>query len=227
MNPGPTRARWSKTAVIVGLAIGLVLAFPAPAVAHDGLVASTPAADSIVTAPLESVSLTFSDELLDIGDANGAFAIQVVGPDDLFYNLGCVQRDGATASTAVALGESGSYEVTWQVVSSDAHITSDSSEFTYEKPVDGTSATGAATAPCRQDDSPAAQGGEAAEHASQSDEEARAVLGIWVGGAGLVGFLILCAIAVAVLGARSRRRDQLADQTPSSDQQASNERQPE
>lgn len=238
MNTPSARSRCGGAVVVAGLAIGLVLAVPAPAAAHDGLVASSPAADSTVTARLESVSLTFSDELLDIGDANGAFVIQVVGPDELFYNLDCVQRNGATASTAVALGESGTYEVTWQVVSSDAHLTSDSFDFVYEKPAEETAATGAATAPCRPgDSSPVAKDGEAGEGSSQADGEARTVMGIWVVGGGLVAFLVGCAIVVAVIGARTRRRHQSSDQPPapvqqSPDQQLSepqspDERQPE
>lgn len=215
----PTARCLGGGAAIAALTIGLVVAVSAPASAHDGLVSSSPAADSTVTAPLESVSLTFSNELLDIGDANGAFVIQVVGPDELFYNLDCVKRDGATASTAVALGESGSYVVTWQVVSSDAHPTSDSFDFVYNKPTDETAAAGSATAPCRTDGSPVAQGG--GEDSSQANAEARTVMGIWVGGGTLVAFLVLCAIVVAVMGARSRRRQQRSSGHPqSSDQQS-------
>ncbi|MBX3309355.1 MAG: copper resistance protein CopC [Cryobacterium sp.] len=221
-------ARSRRGAVVIALAIGLVVAVPAPAAAHDGLVSSSPAADSTVTAALESVSLTFSDELLDIGDANGAFVIQVVGPDELFYNLDCVQRDGATASTAVALGESGTYVVTWQVVSSDAHLTSDSFDFVYNKPTDVTATAGSATAPCRSGDStPAAEDGEAGEDNEEQAAEARTVTGIWAVGGGLVAFLIVCAVVVAVMGARRRREDQSSHQPPSSAQHSSDQQQPD
>ena len=66
--------------VIAGAAIALLVAVPSPAAAHDGLVSSSPAAGSTATSEIETVSLTFSDELLDIGDSNGAFAIQVTCP---------------------------------------------------------------------------------------------------------------------------------------------------
>lgn len=198
---------------IAAVTVALVVAVPSPAAAHDGLVSSSPAAGSTVTTELESISLTFSDELLDVGDSNGAFAIHVVGPDDRYYNLDCVQRDGATAATPVSLGESGTYEVTWQVVSSDGHPTSDTFDFEYEKPAEAVAAAGAATAPCRPADGGtgiAEEGDDDAEAAA----EARTVTGIWVVGGGLVGFLVVCAIVVAVIGARSRRRESNDGQHP-------------
>lgn len=211
MNTSSARSRHSAV-VAAALAIGLVIGVPAPAAAHDGLVSSSPAADSTVTAPLESVSLTFGDELLDIGDSNGAFAIQVVGPDELFYNRACVQRDGATASTAVALGESGAYVVTWQVISSDAHVTSDTFDFVYEKPADAAAAAGAATAACRTGGiNPAAEGG---DDGSGAADEARGVTGIWIVGGALVAFLVGRAIVVAVIGARRRRNEAREEQRP-------------
>lgn len=116
------------------LATALLLASAAPASAHDGLLESSPAPGSTVTAQLDTVSLTFSDDFLTIGDSTAPFAVQVKGPDDAFYNLGCVQLDGSTISTDVAMGASGLYQVLWQVVSSDGHTTSDDFTFTYESP---------------------------------------------------------------------------------------------
>jgi len=209
MNTHPVRP--GVGIAIAAAAVALLVAVPSPAAAHDGLVSSSPPAGSTVTSEVETVSLTFSDELLDIGDSNGAFAIQVVGQDDLYYNLDCVQREGPTASTAVALGESGTYEVRWQVVSSDAHITSDTFDFLYEKPTGAVAALGAASAPCGAGDGGA--GNDTGEDGiSETTDEARTVTGIWVVGGGLVAFLVASAIVVAVLGARSRRRESGSDQ---------------
>ncbi|MGB3909810.1 MAG: copper resistance CopC family protein [Pseudolysinimonas sp.] len=223
MNVPSARPR-RRTIVGVALVIGLVLAVPAPAAAHEGLVSSSPAAGSTVIAPPETVSLGFSDELLDIGDSNGAFAIQVIGPDELFYNRGCVQRQGSTASTATVMGESGTYRVIWQVISADGHPTSDSFDFVYQKPTDEIPTEGAATAPCRPGDSiPPGDGADdaAGRESSEQGGEDLTFTGIWIVGGGLVAFLVLCAIVVAVIGARSRRRHQPFDQ------RSLDERQPE
>ncbi len=123
-----------STILAVTLAGILTFATAAAANAHDGLVDSSPAADSTVTTEVTSIDLEFSEDFLDLGTATSAFAIQVSGPDGKFYNTGCVALDGATISTGAALGGSGEYEVVWQVVSSDGHPTSDSFVFSYEQP---------------------------------------------------------------------------------------------
>lgn len=197
--------------LIAAIAVASVLALPTAAAAHDSIVSSDPEAGSTVTTELDSVSLVFSDELLDLGDANGAFAIQVVGPDDRYYNLDCVDREGDAASTAVALGESGRYEVTWQVVSSDGHPTSDSFDFTYEKPTDVDAATGAETPPCGSSGGDASGDKEAKPGESGNADSATA---LWVAGGVVGALLIAVAIAVAVLAVRRRRLQATGDNDP-------------
>lgn len=205
----PALRRW--IAIVVG-AVVLTVTAPFPAAAQDG-VSSSPAADSTVTTELQTVSLTFSDELVDIGGSNGEFEIRVVGPDGRYYNLGCAQLEGETALTSVALGESGSYEVTWQVVSSDERPPSGSFEFVYEKPAGTVADAGSASAPCAFGDRGDAT--EPADSGSHTADEARTVTGIlFVGGVILV-FLVVAAIAVVVLGSRNRRNSE-----PDSDQQS-------
>lgn len=133
-------------AMAVVAAIGL-LVVATPAAAHDGVIESTPADGSTVSSELTEVSMRFSDELLDLG-GEGVFIIQVTGPDELFYNVGCVTVDSEVASTEVALGDSGDYLVTWQVISSDGHPTSDSFSFQYEKPDEAVAAAGLVAPTC-------------------------------------------------------------------------------
>lgn len=116
------------------LSLTLVFASVMPASAHDGLISSSPAADSTVSSELRTVELTFSQNFLTVGSSTAAFAVQVKGPDSKFYNLGCVRLSAATIATDVALGDSGSYQVLWQVVSSDGHTTSDDYSFKYTRP---------------------------------------------------------------------------------------------
>lgn len=132
-----------STILAVTLAGILTVATATAANAHDGLVDSSPAADSTVTTEVTSIDLEFSEDFLDLGTATSAFAIQVSDPDGKFYNTGCVALDGATISTNAALGASGDYEVAWQVVSSDGHPTSDSFGFSYVQPDGAATAEGA------------------------------------------------------------------------------------
>jgi len=141
----PTKTALRASALTVVLAGVLAVSTALPASAHDGLVKSSPEAGSTVTAEVTSVDLEFSEDFLDLGTSTAAFAVQVQGPDEKFYNLGCVALNGAKISTQAALGESGEYTVLWQVVSSDGHPTSDTFTFTYEKPEGVDVAEGAMT----------------------------------------------------------------------------------
>lgn len=196
----PTRRHWVGI-VVVGVV--LAVAAPFPAAAQDVLVSSSPSPDSTVNTELETVSLTFGNELVGAGDSNGESAIRVVGPDGRYYNLGCVQFNAQTVSTSVALGQSGPYEVAWQVVSSDAQPTSDTFEFMYEKPAETVADAGSATAPCSSSDSGGADDG--VGEGSHTAQEARTVNGILFTGGLILASLVVAAIAVVIIGSRRSR----------------------
>ena len=147
-RPENVRGHSNRRGAILGAIVASVLALFAvasPAAAHDGLVSSTPSPGETVTTELTAVQVTFSDKLLKLGGSSKAFAIQVTGPNDRFYDNGCVDVQGSTASTSVSLGETGQYTVTWQVVSSDGHPTSDKYTFSYTKPAAAVQTAGAST----------------------------------------------------------------------------------
>lgn len=121
------------TAIAVITSAITTLLFAAPAAAHDNLLDSAPSAGDTVTT-LEAVSLTFSGELIDFGQASFA---QVQGPDGLYYETSCSTIDLNVLTTPVALGEAGTYTILWNAVSSDGHPISESFEFQYA-PEEGT-----------------------------------------------------------------------------------------
>ncbi|WP_291049311.1 copper resistance protein CopC [Herbiconiux sp.] len=111
----------------------LVVAGPMLSVsAHDALDSSAPAADSSITADPGAVTLGFSEDLISLGSSTDGFAIQVVDPEGLHHESGCVSIAGAQVSAPIALGDAGGYVVLWQVVSSDGHPTSGQYQFDYE-----------------------------------------------------------------------------------------------
>lgn len=191
--------------VVVGfIAAALLTVTPATAArAHDGVIESNPAPDSTVSTQLTEVTMRFSDELLDLG-GEGAFVIQVVGPDANFYNLGCISVEGDTASTDVSLGRSGTYTVTWQVISSDGHPTSDSFTFDYNQPDEIGASPGTAIAPCLPG---AAIEGEPEETPAAESGTGVGPNGILIGGGVLVFLLVAAAVSVAVVGRRARRSE--------------------
>ena len=114
------------TTALISAAIATLL-FAGPAAAHDNLLDSTPSAGDTV-ASLEAVSLTFSGELIDFGQASFA---QIQGPDGLYYETLCSTIDLNVLTTPVALGEAGTYTILWNAVSSDGHPISESFQFQY------------------------------------------------------------------------------------------------
>jgi methionine-rich copper-binding protein CopC len=115
-----------------GVVALLVIGSAGSASAHDALESSSPAAGDSLTTDPGSVTLTFSDELMTLGDDTGGFAIQVIDSEGLHYESGCVTINGSTVDTPIALGLTSGYVVAWQVVSSDGHSTSGQYEFDYE-----------------------------------------------------------------------------------------------
>jgi len=211
------------------LVVGGALLAAGPASAHDRLVGSTPAADATVTAEPGSIALDFSEELLKLDAQNSGFAIQVVNTSDgSFHEDGCVTVDGSTATSRIALGTAGTYQVTWRAVSSDSHPIDGTYSFTYapagdtvggpailQAPACGDAWAGSApTATPEPEGTMTTQGGSAASAPTadaRSGEsvpiaEAAETTPVWV--FVLIGLVILAAAVLVVLGVvrRSSRR---------------------
>ncbi len=110
--------------IAVGLAVAAVavLATAVPASAHDSLVHSTPEADQrLATAP-ESITLTYSGDLLVLGDSTEGAVVLVVDADGHDWATGEVDVDGRTVTALLDPGmPAAGYQVRWQVVSEDGH----------------------------------------------------------------------------------------------------------
>ncbi|MCS5723602.1 copper resistance protein CopC [Herbiconiux sp. CPCC 203407] len=118
-------------ALATAAAFALALVPAAGASAHDALESSSPAAGESVTADPGTLSLTYSDTLMAIGETTDGFAVQVTDAEGMHYESGCVAIADSSVTTPIALGDAGGYTVTWQVVSSDGHPTSGQYEFDY------------------------------------------------------------------------------------------------
>jgi copper resistance protein C len=132
--PRRARGRFSAalaavTAAVFALALALVPVTSASA--HDYLVDSSPKAGSTISTSPKDVSLTFDDIVLDLSGDGSSSLVQVVGPHDRHFETGCPKIEGRVVTTPVALGPSGKYTVTWQIVSADGHVVSSSIEFDY------------------------------------------------------------------------------------------------
>lgn len=110
------------------IAAGLTLAAIAtlmiatPASAHDQLVSSTPVADEQLTAGPESVSMTFSGDLLVLDESLTGAVVLVVDASGKDWVSGEVTVAGRTVTAPLEADmPTAGYQVRWQVVSEDGH----------------------------------------------------------------------------------------------------------
>ncbi|HEY8589375.1 MAG TPA: copper resistance CopC family protein [Naasia sp.] len=172
-------------------ALGLALAAPLAASAHDSLSSSTPADGETVTSAPDAIELTFTGVLLDLGEGQRSTAIQV-RQDGRYYETACPALADRTASAPIALGGAGDYEVLWQVVSSDGHPTSGTYTFTYEPESGAEEAPGAEQPACAGEAAAGGTGG-----STGGDDQLIVGLAAGIGGLALIGVIL-----AVVLGRR-------------------------
>jgi len=190
------RHRLIALAASIGVGLALATAGATAASAHDTLENTDPAQGSTVKS-LSTLSLTFSADPLG---TDGAAIIQVIGPDKKYYETACPDLNGPVVSSPVALGDAGTYEVLWRVVSSDGHPISGSYTFAYAP--DGTAPSGTGA--------PAAAGsvkpicGPAAATTEAPADGATTDTGLWIGLG--IGAVVLVGVGVGAWAlARGRK----------------------
>jgi methionine-rich copper-binding protein CopC len=134
---------------LMHLAIGTLLGMagaliPLGALAHSGLVSSSPAADALLNTPPDEVVLTFDGELSPDGtsftvtDANGG----IVGEGELDLTV----ADRSEVRGAANIVEPGVFTVAWTSVAADGHA--ETGEFTFSvAPATATNAPDTAATP--------------------------------------------------------------------------------
>ncbi|WP_395818060.1 copper resistance protein CopC [Curtobacterium flaccumfaciens] len=190
-------ARTTAAALAIVAAGLLTLVGVQPASAHSALTSSTPADGAVVTEPLESVDLTFSEAPLAGLDAG--LRIQVTDASGVDVATGDVTVSGTTMRRAVDL-DRGNYTVLWRYVSPDGHPIEGTLAFEYRAaaPVSTPSATvtptpTASTAPTSSATATATGASDGAPSSSPGIAP-----GVWIGlGAGAV--LVAGAVVVLLL----------------------------
>ncbi|MBF4590038.1 copper resistance CopC family protein [Curtobacterium sp. VKM Ac-1395] len=208
-RPPTARRLLATSAAVLAIAGGAVLGLAGPADAHNYLIASTPKVDGTLTALPKAFEITTNDKLLDIGGSGSGFAYRIVGPDEKYYEDGCVDIDGPSMTTTAALGASGKYQVEWQIVSADGHTVSDEYPFTWDAPAGFTPASGSSTPPtCARAGSSSS---ETTTGTASGASDSPATDALWIGAGGLV----VVAAIVAVLLLLRRRPSPSPDDDPS------------
>lgn len=152
--------------IAAGLALAAIatLVIAAPASAHDQLVSSTPAADERLATPPESITMTFSGDLLILDESLTGAVVLVVDASGKDWVSGEVTVAGRTVTAPLAPGmPTAGYQLRWQVVSEDGHPIAGVVPFTIgdaePMPAPGTATTDDAPTTSEQADQPAADSG--------------------------------------------------------------------
>ncbi|MDD1478683.1 copper resistance CopC family protein [Arthrobacter sp. H16F315] len=200
------RARFSfktrlRLAAIAAILIPAATA-ASPALAHDSLSSTSPAADAVITHAPETVSLTLSEPPADSKNLNLS-TITVTDGAGKTVSDGNVTVYGPTLSTKLSEGDTGTYKVLWRAVSSDGHPIEGNYTFTVQAQAGQTATSSATTSPAAApSESPAASpaASAAAERAEgPNNDGAPLVLGI--------AAVILAAAIGTVLVLRNRRKN--------------------
>jgi methionine-rich copper-binding protein CopC len=110
-------------------AIFLVLSV-SPASAHTVLVNSIPQSESIISSLPPEITITFAEELIDIGNSN---SIEVLDESGLDVSQGAVLVSGPTLSKALITSDkNGIYKVEYRAVAADGHVIKGEFTFTVE-----------------------------------------------------------------------------------------------
>lgn len=197
--------RTATAAAVLGalLAAFFVLVAPQPAVAHDSLVSSDPAADAAVETLPAEVTLAYSAEL--IGGA-GSTVVEVTDAAGNSVTDGDPVLDGAVVTQPLVDGApAGDYTVQWRVVSSDGHPISGEFSFTVttgsgagEQPDAESSPSASPSAPAT---TPPVDGETLAPEAPMTADPP-----VWPWVVGIVGAILLAAALIWLI-VRTRRGD--------------------
>lgn len=116
----------------LALSLSLILAFSgAPAHSHDLLVDISPAPNGVVSSTLFEAVLTFNNPLLEIVDSsNSELATKLVGTDQ--WQIHPITIEDKTLVAQIQVAEPGTYDLRWNVVSSDGHPISGDSIFVVD-----------------------------------------------------------------------------------------------
>jgi len=171
------------------VAMGAMLVTASPSFAHSELISTSPEEGASLTKAPTEIVLTFGEEVLEQGGA-----IVVTSPNgDRLDKVATLQIGGTTAGVRLLRAvDSGTFGVSYRVVSVDGHVVEGSYEYRLDLP-------GSAGSP-----TPTTSLDETSSSPSPTTDSTDGSLGtVWVLGLGAIG-LVLVAAVIAVF-ARKRR----------------------
>jgi methionine-rich copper-binding protein CopC len=117
---------------ITTILAAIFLAFaPSSAFAHTVLVSSTPQKDSVISSLPQSITITFAEELVVIGNSN---SVSVLDPAGEEVSVGEISVSGAKLSKELTPSDkTGIFSVAYRAVAADGHVINGDFAFTVEE----------------------------------------------------------------------------------------------
>jgi len=116
----------------VSLLVVASLALAGPALAHDEIESTSPAAGSTVEAGSIPIVLTFGEAPMDLPYGQGNLIAVARVEDGEQLGPACAKVSGNTITTNLQLSADGEYKVLWRVVSDDGHVVTGDFNFKVE-----------------------------------------------------------------------------------------------
>jgi methionine-rich copper-binding protein CopC len=179
---------------------GLFLLSTTPALAHNELIETAPAGGETVQAGLIPITLSFSEEPLDLGFGEGnliAIADAATGEQ---LGAACAEIAGTELTTTVDIAKAGEYKILYKTASDDGHIATGDflitvvNDTNYQTETPGNlcvDANGTVISPSDQ------------EPLSVKQSSVGALEGLLIG----IGFIVLGSVVSAVLITRKQKRE--------------------
>ncbi len=201
-------ARKRPLAVLSALALTAAFALTgvaAPASAHDSVLSTTPADAEHVDAAPETVSIRFTDDIMQLGAVT--LVVDSAGTD---WVAGAPTLDGPTATLALDPSlPDGAYQVRWRVVSADGHPISGTFDFTVGDASAAPTPTTDASAPAvTTPTDPAVSGSETGGSSSGSADA-----GLPIGVTALIGAIAGLGLFLGIFALRRRHAASAAHRT--------------
>ncbi|WP_129656616.1 copper resistance CopC family protein [Rothia halotolerans] len=194
---GPLRRLGTVLAAAALLLAGLFATAPA-AQAHDELIGSDPADGQVLDEAPEEITLTFSANITEVGNA-----IRVTDSQGETVSTGEVQVDGTDAVQRIDAGAADeTYRVVWRIVSSDGHPIEGSYDFSVGAGGSSSEASGSSAAPSAEP----SLSGSADDAAQDAPDDGLPTWVVALIGA-VVALVVLVMVWVVVARVRASRRD--------------------
>ncbi|MGY1985611.1 copper resistance protein CopC [Blastococcus sp. SYSU DS0669] len=181
------------TALLLALVTGVLFLATAPsALAHDGLVGTTPAAGATVESSPSTVGLVFSGEPLPLGTL-----VLVTDADGAVLSEGDAEvRGTSVVQRLIADRPAGTYQVVWRSTSSDGHPLTGTFDFAVATATTPAASSAGPAAPTPDPAAPSPEAATPSPAAAAADVDAAGPGGVWVA----VGAVVLVGLGILVAG---------------------------